>query len=611
MSQQVRSIHYSIIPVNPEAHLFQVTCTIQNPADDGQIVWLPAWIPGSYMIRDFSKNIVTIEARSNNQSVGIKKTDKQTWQCEPCQSDLTITYTVYAWDMSVRTAHLDQTHAFFNGSSVFLAVKGQEDQDCSVDIQLPNGGTYKNWQVATGLERDNTKLFQAGRYLAKDYDALIDHPVEMGTFTEASFELNGIPHHIVITGQHQTDMNRLIDDVEKICRTHINMFGELPNMERYIFLLTVVGDGYGGLEHRNSTALICSRKDLPHRNMTKASDGYITLLGLFSHEYFHTWNVKQIKPAEFLPYKLEEESYTTLLWAFEGFTSYYDELGLVRSGVITEKDYLELIGKNITRVIRGSGRFKQTLEESSFDAWSKFYKQDENTPNAIVNYYVKGGLFAFCLDIYIRKYSDNQHSLDDLMRQLWLQHGKTQIGVTTDSIISIANSLTNNQISNFFTDYLSTTNDLPVQECFDAFGINYKLRATISIDDAGGKPASDNGATGFFLGARFANHNLGAKVLVVYDDGDIQMAGLASGDVIIAINKLKVTNQNILPSLAPYSAGDTVTLHVFRRDELYETELTLTAARNDTCYLEIDTEDTAKSDSRDEWLTLSSQNNAH
>ena len=599
MQKTKGNVHYDILPLKPEAHLFQVTVTISNPDPAGQVLWLPAWIPGSYMIRDFAKNIVTLSASCESNDLIVTKLDKQTWQCTPCSETLVIKYTVYAGDMSVRTAHLDTTHAFYNGSSVFLAVKGQEQQPHAVNIQRPEGEQYRDWRVATSLLRHDTELFKPGTYLATDYDELIDHPVEMGTFAEASFEATGTPHHIIISGQHQTDMQRLCADVKKICETHINMFGELPKMERYVFLLTVVGDGYGGLEHRNSTALICSRKDLPTRNMQKTSDGYIKLLGLFSHEYFHAWNIKRIKPETFIPYQLQGESYTELMWAFEGITSYYDELGLIRSRVIEEKKYLELLGKNITRVMRGSGRFKQNLLESSYEAWTKFYKQDENAPNAIVSYYVKGSLFALSLDLKIRDLTDNQKSLDDVMRVLWQQHGKPLIGITNNTIQKIVSNIIGKPLDDFFETYLATTKDLPISSLLETMGIALKNRTAASYDDTGGKPGKKHALPAFQLGAKFESNPLGTKIQIIYDDGCLQSAGLATGDIVIAINNLHVGKNNLANLLAPCSVSDKVTFTAFRRDELMHFQVTLTEAKHNTSYLEITEK---KSTKRNAWL---------
>jgi len=599
MQKTKNHLHYNIIPSKPEAHIFEITLTINKPDPTGQTLWLPAWIPGSYLIRDFAKNIVTLSASCRKESISVSKLDKQTWQCAACKGKLVVKYTVYAWDMSVRTTHLDTTHAFYNGSSVFLAVKGQEHQPHAVNIQLPEGEKYNSWQVATSLSRLDAELFKPGNYLASDYDELIDHPVEMGSFVETSFELANTPHHIVITGKHQTDMQRLCDDVKKICQTHVNMFGELPEMERYVFMLTVVGDGYGGLEHRSSTVLICSRKDLPTKNMTQPSDGYITLLGLFSHEYFHTWNIKRIKPETFIPYQLQSESYTELMWAFEGITSYYDELCLIRSQAIEEKNYLELLGKNITRVMRGSGRLKQTLLESSYEAWTKFYQQDENAPNAIVSYYVKGGLLALSLDLTIRELTNNQASLDDVMRLLWQEYGKPLIGVTNNTIQTIASKIVGLPLDEFFEDYLTTTKDLPLSPLLETMGIALKTRATASYDDTGGKVGKKHEPPAFQLGAKFVANPLGATIQVIHDDGCLQNAGLATGDIVIAINNLQTNKNNLLTHLSPYSAGDTVTFTVFRRDELMEFKVTLTDAEHDTYYLEVSEKESNK---RNVWL---------
>ena len=599
------AIQYEITPIKPEAHLFGVRLTIHNPAPNGQRVWLPAWIPGSYMIRDFAKNIVAMTASNNDGAISIEKQDKQTWLLAPSPSPITIEYTVYAWDMSVRTAHLDTTHGFFNGSSVFLAVHDQEQNPVDIKINLPAGASYEDWRIATTLTRHkDTALFESGHYSAANYDELIDHPVEMGTFIEQSFDVAGISHHIVITGRHHVDMSRLCSDVKKICTTHVNMFGELPEIKRYIFLLNVVGDGYGGLEHRSSTALIANRNDLPLKSMSSPSDGYISLLGLFSHEYFHTWNIKRIKPAVFLPYNLKQETHTELLWAFEGITSYYDDLGLVRSGTITPEQYLTLLGKNITRVMRGSGRLKQSLRESSFDAWTKFYKQDENAINAIVSYYVKGSLFALALDLKIRDLTAQQHSLDDVMRRLWLDFGKPHIGVENDTIENIATALCGESLTTFFDTYLSTSTDIPLAELFHSVGVKLLQRIAKNQEDAGGT-AETNATPSHQLGARIGEHKLGAKIQIIYDDGPLQNAGAAAGDVIIAIDGLHATKNNLTTLLAPYQVGDQLPVHVFRRDELMEFSITLLEQKKDTYYLQTAGETTQQS-AYQSWLHIDS-----
>ncbi|MBY0445394.1 MAG: peptidase M61, partial [Burkholderiales bacterium] len=335
---------------------------------------------------------------------------------------LEIHYSVYAWDLSVRGAYLDQTRGFFNGTSVFLAVQGQENALCNVEIIAPEGKQYKNWKVATTLATHHTKQGQFGAYQAANYDELIDHPVEMGEFSQISFKACGIPHDIVIAGRHNADLKRLKKDLKQICEYQIKLFGEPAPFDRYVFMTMAVGDGYGGLEHRSSTALMCNRDDLPLAHETQIKTGYRQFLGLCSHEYFHSWNVKRIKPAAYAPYDLKQENYTRLLWAFEGITSYYDDLTLVRTGLISQQEYLDLLAQTISGVERGNGRTKQSLADSSFDTWVKFYRQDENSPNSLVSYYTKGALVALCLDLLIRQQTAGQKSLDDVMRLLYYKY---------------------------------------------------------------------------------------------------------------------------------------------------------------------------------------------
>ncbi|MDH5570564.1 MAG: peptidase M61, partial [Gammaproteobacteria bacterium] len=478
-----QQIKYTIQASSPEAHLFTIDCHISQPDPVGQLVSLPAWIPGSYMIRDFAKNIIRMNAATlNGKTLAVTRVNKSTWKIEACNEAITINYEVYAWDLSVRMAHLDTTHAFFNGSSVFIEVNGQADLPCLVEILCPEGNQYKDWRVATSMTRATARAYGFGGYVAQNYDELIDHPVEMGNFTLASFEAAGIPHDIVVTGRHQADMERLCNDLKKICETHIEMFGDLPPIDRYVFLVMAVGNGYGGLEHRSSTSLLCSRNDLPSKQQPRITEAYRTFLGLCSHEYFHTWNVKRIKPRAFIPYNLSKETHTRQLWAFEGITSYYDDLCLVRSGLIDINSYLELLGQNATRVWRGKGRFKQSVTDSSFDAWSKFYQQDENAPNAIVSYYTKGAVIALALDMTLRQYSNNTTSLDDLMRLLWQDYGKTAVGLDETEIEKLASDLVDFDLSDFFKRYLYSTEDIPLTELLAFTGIDFTLRVATGPD---------------------------------------------------------------------------------------------------------------------------------
>jgi predicted metalloprotease with PDZ domain len=569
-------IQYTIVPKNPAAHLFEVTLTVAEPDPAGQRFMLPVWIPGSYMVREFARNIVTLAAfNAAGRRIAIEKIDKHAWQAAPHDGPITLRYEVYGWDMSVRAAHLDDTVGFFNGTSVFLAVEGQADAPCAVDIQAPQGAAYRNWRVATALpEARGTKRYGFGAYRAQNYDELIDHPVTLGEFALGSFSAHGVKHDIVISGRVTgLDMSRLAADLKRVCETQIALFEPRTKkapVDRYVFMTVAVGDGYGGLEHRASTALICNRGDLPVLGRAEMTDGYRTYLGLCSHEYFHTWNVKRIKPAAFAPYDLSQENYTSLLWLFEGFTSYYDDLMLVRSGLISPSDYFSLIGKTIGGVLRGSGRLKQTVAESSFDAWVKYYRADENAPNAIVSYYQKGSLIALAFDLSIRAQTANRKSLDDVMRLLWQRYGRDFYngkpqGIAESEVQALFAEATGADLRKLFRDGVHGTRDLPLDALLEPFGVT--LSTDLATNGTAGKPS---------LGVRVRG-GADCVLAVVHEGGAAQKAGLSAGDVLIAIDGLRVTGSNLDGLLARYLPGAKVEVHAFRRDELRHTELKLDA----------------------------------
>lgn len=581
-------IRYRIRPLRPEAHLFEVQCIVAEPAAEGQHFALPAWVPGSYMIREFARHIVAIRASSGRKAVPLRKRDKHTWQAAPCEGALTVTAEIYAWDLSVRAAHLDQTHGFFNGPCVFLRVLGQEARPCEVEILKPPGRAYARWRVATSMRRKQAPAYGFGLYEAADYDELIDHPVEMGTFTLASFKAHGIPHDIALTGRHEADMDRLCRDLKRMCEWHIDLFGRPAPMDRYVFLVMAVGEGYGGLEHRASTALLCSRNDLPAVSMRGTTDAYRGFLGLCSHEYFHTWNVKRIKPAAFTPYDLTQENYTSLLWAFEGFTSYYDDLALVRSGLISAQEYLETLARGITQLQRGAGRRRQSVSESSWDAWIKYYRPDENSPNAVVSYYGKGALVALCLDALIRKGTRGRKSLDDVMRALWRYYGSGAQGVEEEGIERVAEEASGLRLRAFFDKALRSTAELPLKQCLADLGVEMLLRPGETSTERGGKNSSRSAqqlALRATLGARTAASDSDVKLANVYEGGAAQRAGLSAGDVIVALNGLRVNAKDFETRIGVQMPGDVVHVHAFRRDELHEFKVRLQAPEADTCVL--------------------------
>jgi predicted metalloprotease with PDZ domain len=591
-------LRYSIQPKDLAGHLFEVELTLDAPTPEGQVFTLPAWIPGSYMIREFARNIVQIRAECGGRKLALKKLDKQTWQAAPCAGALTLRYEVYAWDLSVRTAHLDQTHGFFNGSSVFLRAVGHEERPHVVDIRRATDPACRNWRVATALPELKARRYGFGTYLASNYDELIDHPVEMGEFALATFTAHGVPHDIAITGRvPNLDLERLAADLKKICAAQIALFepsSKRAPMRRYVFMTMAIGDGYGGLEHRASTALMCSRSELPVLGQKEMSDGYRGYLGLCSHEYFHTWNVKRIKPAAFAPYDLKAESYTPLLWLFEGFTSYYDDLILVRSGVIDEAAYFKLVAKTINGVLRGSGRRKQSVAESSFDAWTKYYRQDENSPNAIVSYYTKGSLIALALDLTIRAGTNGRRSLDDVMRALWQRYGRDfyegkgrGIGVTEAEVDALFEEVSGLPLKRALDRFVRGTADLPLAELLAPFGVE--------LADARDEAKAS-------LNVRSAADGADCKLANVFEGGAAHRAGLSAGDLLLAIDGIRVTPKNLDKLLERYRPGERVRVHAFRRDELMEFAVKL--ADDDAPKLELkpQAKPAAAARMRSEWL---------
>jgi len=606
---------------------------------------MPAWIPGSYMIRDFARNLLSIAAEQAGRPVAIEKLDKQTWKLSalsPQAGPVRLRYEVYAWELTVRSAHLDRQHGYFNGTSLFLRVSGAEDRPCAVELMPPPWLEEGHWQVATSLARDGAPAWGFGCYRADDYADLIDHPVEMGVFDRIAFKVEGVPHWMTISGRHRADLRRLTLDLPRICTEHAALFGELP-IDRYLFLTQLVGDGYGGLEHGFSTSLLANRDDLPapawssetgvgelplaeagaaeiaqaERAQMQAqpaiqapgqpTEGYRRFLGLCSHEYFHLWNVKRIRPQVFTNQGLEREVHTRLLWAFEGITSYYDDLALVRSGVIDAKAYLTLLAELITRVMRNPGRLRQSVAESSFDAWTRFYKQDENAPNAIVSYYAKGALTALALDLTIRKGTESQKSLDDVMRALWEGYGRTGIGVGERDVERVAAEVSGLELSGFFDHALDSTEDLDLAPLLATVAVELRLRPATNAKDNGGcverfEPAPPRPD----IGVRLQPDTTEARLGVVLDGRPAQRAGLSAGDLIIAVDGLRATAGNLDALITRAAGTGPIQVHAFRRDELMQTQVLPEPAPADTCELRLHEEATDRALARrSAWLASS------
>jgi predicted metalloprotease with PDZ domain len=593
----MHSTHYTIAAHDPHAHLFEVRCSVRDPAPEGQRFRLPVWIPGSYLIREFSRQFIEVRAESRGVSVPIRKEAKDVWCVDDARDEVTVIAQVYAFDLSVRTAYLDATRGYFNGPAVFLCPEGRAGAPCTLDIVAADGPACAHWRVATTLDAEAIGERGFGRYRAANYDALIDHPVEMGEVQEASFTAAGTPHRLALTSRTRSDLERVARDLERVCTWQIELFGAPAPFERYLFLIMAVGEGYGGLEHGSSTSLICRRDELPLAAQATISDEYLNFLGLASHEYFHAWNVKRIKPASFAPYDLSRENYTRDLWAYEGVTSYYDDLALVRSGVIDAPRYLELVGRTITRVLHTPGRRVQSIADASFDAWIKFYRPDENSPNAGVSYYAKGALVAMALDLTLRLHGDA--SLDDVMRALWTQYGRRGVGVPEGGLERLAGDAGGAPVRDLLARCVHGTDDPPLAQLLEAFGVDMRLRESAGANDRGGKAASGP-LPRAALDAKVGND---MRVQHVYREGAAEAAGLAPGDVLVAFDGLRATSDTLAALGTRRAAGDRVRVHAFRRDELIVADVTLAEAARDACYLVLQQETSPQTRARrDAWL---------
>ena len=575
-------VRYRIASRDPHAHLFTVDCTVEEPSPDGQRFVLPSWVPGSYLIREFARHVVAARASAAGKPVRLEKLAKDTWQAAPCRGPLTVTIDVYAFDLSVRTAYLDANRGYFNGASVFLQPEGRTDSPCQLEIAPPVHAEGARWRVATTLARDGAPAWGFGRHRASGYDELIDHPVEMSDFQHLAFEAGGATHDVTVSGRARFDHQRLARDLARVCQWQCDLFGGGPlsraPFDRYLFQVTAVGEGYGGLEHRTSTSLLCSRRDLPAPGVERVSDEYRNFLGLASHEYFHLWNVKRIRPAGFSPYDLAREAYTRQLWAFEGITSYYDDLALLRSGVIGEESWLELAGRTMTSVLRTPGRRVQSVADASFDAWIKYYRPDENSPNAGVSYYAKGALVAMALDLTLR---ERGSSLDQLLRTLWQRHGVAGSGVPEDGIRRLALDLGGGDLGAFFDAYVDGTEELPLESLLRGHGVALALRPAKGPKDRGGK-RGEGEANRASLGATWSRE---ARLQHVFSGGAAERAGLAAGDVLVAIDGVRATAERLDALAADGNPGERVAIHAFRRDELIEATLVLGDAPPDTAWL--------------------------
>ncbi|MEL7443678.1 MAG: M61 family peptidase, partial [Pseudomonadota bacterium] len=468
------ALRYTLTISNWRAHQFTVALQIPEHSGSSIELSLPSWIPGSYMVRDFAKSIIELTANTSeghsNETVGdrsvyslsVTKLDKQTWRVDTDGKPCTVVYSVYANDLSIRSAFMNDQYAFINGTSAFLNVSGFEKVPCEVDIELnDNDSTIADWKAYTSMpSRCESTSPSRWHFIEKNYDELIDHPIYVGIADTHSFEVDGITFTLLFSGNNNIDYERIANDLTPICKHHLDLFGAPQPINNYLFMTLLADNGFGGLEHKYSTALLYPRFDLPQVGESeKKTDSYITFLSLCSHEFFHTWHVKRIKPSVMVKPDLSQETYTNQLWIYEGFTSFYDDVTLARAGVIEPQKYLDIVAQNVSRLLQNAGRFKQSAAESSFDAWTKFYKQDASATNNIVSYYTKGGIIALGLDLLLRKQSNEQVNLDTLMQLLWKHYGVDEKGTPDDVIQSLCKTHFDIDVSEYLNRVVYNTDD--------------------------------------------------------------------------------------------------------------------------------------------------------
>lgn len=556
------SVRYRVVPADPRGHLFAVTCTVAGADALGQVFHLPSWLRGSYLVRDFARHVQGLQARDSRGAIAITRLDKRSFRCAPARGALTLTYQVYAFDDSVRKAYLDTSRGFFNGSSLFYCPAGFESAAFEVELQRPADALCKSWRVATTLKPRKISKDGFGSYRAPDYETLIDHPVEMGAFEQLDFAVDGIPHALVLSGKYEIDRERVTRDLVRICHVQRELFQQQPPLDQYLFLTRVTGNAYGGLEHRSSTALICSRNDLPQPGDSKLGKSYRTFLGLCSHEYFHLWNVKRITAQNFLDSSLAAEAYTRDLWHYEGVTSYYDDLFLRRAQILDAATYLDLLAENATRLQRTPGRNLHTLADASFEAWIKYYQPDENSPNATVSYYIKGALAALCLDLTLRLKS--KITLDTVMRELWQRYGIRNIGVPESGLEKVAQELSGLKLKPLFDRMLRSTVELPLAELLTEFGVDANLRPACGDADNGGRASGEPPAA--YTGMKLRAGEM--RVAQVLSGSPALAADLSVNDQLLALNGLRITPANWAASCARLQPGRDCELQLFRGDEL-------------------------------------------
>jgi predicted metalloprotease with PDZ domain len=560
------AICFHVAMPQPQTHLFEVTLRVTNCLPPVLDLKFPVWTPGSYLVREYARNLqdFTVFATERNgtksaeKSLSWHKVSKNHWQVDTNNStEVTIKYRIFANELSVRTNHLDTTHGYFNGAALFFRIPGWDKQAINVKITTPK----PEWQITTALPLIPG---ETNTFFAADFDTLVDSPFEIGCHSLYEFEVLDKPHELAIWGQGNYDVQRMLADIQRIIEVEAGMFGGLP-YDRYIFLLHLFSQAYGGLEHKESCSLIYQRFGFRDR------DKYERFIQLVAHEFFHLWNVKRIRPLGLEVFDYDSENYTPSLWFCEGTTSYYDLLIPLRAGIYDAKSYLSHLGKEIMRYQNISGRKVQPLSESSFDTWIKLYRPDANSGNTQISYYLKGEMVSLLLDLMIRARHRNQRSYDDVMRKMWHQFGKDEIGFTPEDLQEVIESVAGVHLADFFASYIDGLDDLPFNQYLEPFGLQL-------VGENEEEP---------FSGLRVSSENGREMIKFVEADSPAQLGGITAGDELLAIDGIKVSANGLAERLKDYQPNDTIEVAIFHQDQLRICNIVLASPRQSRYQLKL------------------------
>jgi predicted metalloprotease with PDZ domain len=545
-------IAFTVSMSKPHTHLLEVEMRLRASRLPSQLnLIMPVWAPGSYLIREFERHVQDFAANdAQGRALRWQKTNKNTWRVETNGAkELRVTYQVYANELSVRTNDLNDRHAHWNNVALLMHPEGHLDKPSTLRV-VP----FADWKVATGLPAVSG---QENTFRAENFDVLYDAPVEASRFKTISFEVRGVPHRIIVDGEGNYDMERIRRDTQKITEAQVSMMGEIPYSD-YTFMLHAHTSDGGGLEHLNSTSIIFERNSL------RFPAAYQNFLSVISHELFHVWNVKRIRPDALGPFDYSRENYTRLLWVAEGITDYYGHLMLRRAGVISEEEYLGSLSSMIDNVQTKPGRFEMSVEEASFDAWIKYYRQDENAVNSQISYYDKGHLLGWMLDLEIRKLTNGAKSLDDVIRYLYAEFYKKNRNYTPEDFQRAAERVAGASLDSFFARYVRGRDELDYNASLSVIG------RQLGAADAAKPPAERP-----VFGADLAQEGDRLMVRRVYSGTAAYDQGLNVGDQIVALEGMRVNLQSFFARLGEKRPGETLNLTLFRDDDLRVMPITL------------------------------------